>query len=87
MINDVARAYDGVMPAEELRVQTARPLLVGTLTDAVWTIRFYKNHGFELTPAEEKAALLRRYWSVPKRQIETSVVLAERGWLAGAGAA
>ena len=61
MINDVAQAYDGVMPAEELRGQTARPLLVGTWADAVWTIRFYQKHGFELTPAEEKAALLRRY--------------------------
>ncbi len=71
---------------EGLRGQTARPLLVGTWADAVWAIRFYEKHGFELAPAEEKAALLRRYWSVPKRQIETSVVLAESGWLAGAGA-
>ena len=70
---------------EGLRGQTARPLLVGTWADAVWAIRFYEKHGFELTPAEEKAALLHRYWSVPKRQIETSVVLAERGWLARAG--
>ncbi len=50
--------------------------------DATWAIRFYERHGFELTLAEQKAALLRRYWSVPERQIETSVVLAERSWLA-----
>jgi GNAT superfamily N-acetyltransferase len=68
-----------------LRDRTVRPLLIGTWADAVWAIRFYEKHGFELTSAEQKAALLRRYWSVPKRQIETSVVLAERGWLAGAG--
>ncbi len=69
-----------------LRAQTARPLLIGTWADAPWAIRFYQKHGFERAPAEEKAALLRRYWSIPKRQIETSVVLAESGWLAGAGA-
>jgi GNAT superfamily N-acetyltransferase len=67
---------------EQLRGQTVRPLLVGTWADALWAVRFYEKHGFELAPAEEKAALLRRYWSVPERQIETSVVLAERGWRA-----
>ncbi len=61
-----------------LRDHTARPLLIGTWADAAWAIRFYQKHGFELTSAERKAALLRRYWSVPERQIETSVVLAER---------
>jgi N-acetylglutamate synthase-like GNAT family acetyltransferase len=65
-----------------LRSQTARPLLVGTWADALWAVRFYEKHGFELAAADEKAALLRRYWSVPERQIETSVVLAERGWRA-----
>ncbi len=69
-----------------LRDRTARPLLIGTWADAAWAIRFYRKHGFECVPAERKAALLRRYWSVPERQIETSVVLAERAWLARAGA-
>ncbi len=68
-----------------LRAQTTRPLLIGTWADADWAIRFYQKHGFEPVPAEEKAALLHRYWSIPERQIETSVVLAERGWRAGAG--
>ena len=63
----------------QLRDSTARPLLIGTWADAAWAIRFYQKHGFELTSAAQKAALLRRYWSVPERQIETSVVLAERG--------
>ena len=67
---------------EGLRGRTVRSLLVGTWADAVWAIRFYQKHGFELTSAEQKAALLRRYWSVPERQIETSVVLVESGWLA-----
>ncbi len=69
-----------------LRVQTTRPLLIGTWADAAWAIRFYRKHGFELTSAAQKAALLRHYWSVPERQIETSVVLAEPAWLARAGA-
>ncbi len=72
----------GARLLEGLRGQTTRPLLVGTWADAAWAIRFYEKHGFERARAEEKAALLRRYWSIPERQIETSVVLAERGWLA-----
>ena len=69
-----------------LRAHTTRPLLIGTWADAAWAIRFYQRHGFELTSAARKAALLRRYWSIPERQIETSVVLAERGRLGPAGA-
>jgi N-acetylglutamate synthase-like GNAT family acetyltransferase len=65
-----------------LRAQTTRPLLIGTWADADWAIRFYERHGFERTSAEQKATLLRRYWSIPERQIETSVVLVERGWRA-----
>ncbi len=48
-------------------------LLVGTWADAVWAIQFYQKHGFKLMP--EKDELLRKYWNVPQRQIETSVVL------------
>jgi GNAT superfamily N-acetyltransferase len=48
-------------------------LLVGTWEDAIWAIQFYQKHGFRLMP--EKDELLRKYWSVPQRQIETSVVL------------
>ena len=63
-----------------LHEQTARPILVGTWADAVWAIRFYEKHGFGLVSSEEKNRLLRRYWSVPERQIEASVVLADRNW-------
>jgi GNAT superfamily N-acetyltransferase len=49
--------------------------LVGTWADATWAIRFYEKHGFELVSPEEKDRLLRAYWSIPDRQIETSVVL------------
>ena len=64
-----------------LRQETTRPILIGTWADAVWAIRFYENHGFRPVSPEEKDRLLREYWSVPERQIETSVVLADRKWL------
>jgi GNAT superfamily N-acetyltransferase len=50
-------------------------LLVGTWAAAAWAIRFYERHGFERTSPEQSAALLRAYWTIPDRQIETSVVL------------
>ena len=58
--------------------RTARPVLVGTWAAATWAIRFYERHGFVLVPPAEKELLLRRYWSIPDRQIDTSVVLALR---------
>jgi GNAT superfamily N-acetyltransferase len=56
-----------------------RPVLVGTWADATWAIRFYERHGFELVPHAETPALLRKYWTIGDRQIETSVVLRSRG--------
>ncbi len=70
-----------------LRCRTSRPVLVGTWTDAVWAVRFYENHGFKLASPVEKDRLLRKYWSVPERQIETSVVLADAQWRRRAGTA
>jgi GNAT superfamily N-acetyltransferase len=58
------------------RVSTQR-MLVGTWAAAEWAIRFYRRHGFELVTAEQKTELLRSYWTIPDRQIETSVVLAK----------
>ena len=66
-----------------LHRQTARPILIGTWADATWAIRFYEKHGFRLVSPEEKGRLLRKYWSVPARQIETSVVLADQKWFEG----
>ena len=51
------------------------PILIGTWADAKWAVDFYQKHGFRLLPEEEKNTLLRKYWSVPVRQMETSVVL------------
>jgi N-acetylglutamate synthase-like GNAT family acetyltransferase len=63
-----------------LRNQTACPVLVGTWANAIWAIRFYEKHGFRLVSPEEKDRLLRKYWSIRERQIETSVVLADQKW-------
>ena len=60
---------------KRLASSAGRPILVGTWAAADWAIRFYERHGFELVPAERAADLLRTYWSIPDRQIETSVVL------------
>jgi GNAT superfamily N-acetyltransferase len=55
---------------------TDRPLLIGTWADATWAVKFYEKHGFSLVSTGEKNALLKKYWSIPERQVETSVVLA-----------
>jgi GNAT superfamily N-acetyltransferase len=56
---------------------TAKPVLIGTWAAASWAIDFYRRNGFALMPHAEKERLLRTYWSIPERQIETSVVLAD----------
>ena len=59
---------------------TATPVLIGTWTAATWAIEFYKRHGFRPLSRSETEILLRKYWSIPERQIETSVVLASNDW-------
>ena len=63
-----------------LQELASSPILVGTWADAVWAIRFYEKHGFQLVSKTEKDRLLKKYWTVPERQIETSVVLADAKW-------
>ncbi len=63
-----------------LRNQTDRPILIGTWADAVWAVCFYEKHGFRRVSQEEKDRLLKKYWSIHRRQVETSVVLADRKW-------
>ncbi len=58
-----------------------KPLLIGTWAAASWAIDFYRRNGFTVVPSDDKDRLLRAYWSIPERQIETSVVLANRRWL------
>ena len=60
--------------------KTNRPVLVGTWRDVSWSVAFYEKHGFHLLTGKAKDELLKRYWKVPKRQAEASVVLAEGRW-------
>ncbi len=71
----------GARLLQHLRRAEARPLLVGTWAAAHWAIRFYEKHGFRLVLPAEKDRLLRKYWKIPERQVETSVVLADVRWL------
>ena len=61
---------------EHLRRQSTRRMLVGTWAAAAWAIAFYRRHGFDLVSPGHKTELLETYWTIPERQIETSVVLA-----------
>jgi len=70
----------GALLLAHLRGLIDKPVLIGTWAAAVWAIRFYERHGFRLVSSEEKDRLLRRYWNIPERQIETSVVLADERW-------
>lgn len=67
----------GTKLLRELQERTRKPLLIGTWADAAWAIAFYRRNGFRLASTKEKDALLRKYWSIPERQIETSVVLVQ----------
>jgi N-acetylglutamate synthase-like GNAT family acetyltransferase len=58
-----------------------KPILIGTWADASWAIDFYRRNGFTLLPKADQERLLRAYWSIPERQIETSVVLADQRWI------
>jgi len=63
-----------------LRELAGGAVLIGTWADAVWAIRFYERHGFQLVDSEEKDRLLKKYWTVPEPQRQTSVVLADPKW-------
>jgi GNAT superfamily N-acetyltransferase len=69
------RGIGGALLAQ-LRQLTSRRILIGTWADADWAISFYRRNGFELVTPEQKTLLLKTYWNIPERQIDTSVVLA-----------
>jgi GNAT superfamily N-acetyltransferase len=69
------RGVGGALLEHLVRAATRR-MLVGTWGAAEWAIRFYRRHGFDLVSPERKDVLLRTYWTIPDRQIETSEVLA-----------
>jgi N-acetylglutamate synthase-like GNAT family acetyltransferase len=72
----------GTKLLRHIEAMTGKPVLIGTWADASWAIDFYRRNGFTLVPPAQKDRLLRQYWSIPDRQIETSVVLADGRWSA-----
>jgi len=63
-----------------LENMTEKPILIGTWAAATWAISFYEKNGYALVSEDEKNRLLRKYWSIPERQVATSVVLANQTW-------
>ncbi|MEO0985242.1 MAG: GNAT family N-acetyltransferase [Cyanobacteria bacterium J06639_14] len=68
----------GTRLLQELIKDAAKPILVGTWKAAKWAISFYEKQGFFLVDEDEKNRLLKKYWAIPERQIETSVVLVDQ---------
>jgi N-acetylglutamate synthase-like GNAT family acetyltransferase len=63
-----------------LESKTDKPILIGTWADATWAVAFYQRNGYRLLPHDEKNRLLHTHWRIPERQVETSVVLADKKW-------
>jgi N-acetylglutamate synthase-like GNAT family acetyltransferase len=79
------RSGVGTMLLHHVQALADKSVLVGTWAAASWAIGFYLRNGFSLVPQSRKDALLRRYWSIPARQVETSVVLADSKWMQAEG--
>lgn len=75
----------GTQLLRQLENLVEKPVLIGTWADATWAIDFYRRNGFTLLPDDEKDRLLQTYWSIPQRQAETSVVLADARWMRRSG--
>lgn len=70
----------GTKLLKHLEYLTEKPVLIGTWAAASWAISFYEKNGYVQVPEKEKNCVLRKYWSIPERQVETSVVLAKETW-------
>lgn len=73
---DARRKGVGGQLLQYLQKDQEKPILIGTWADAVWAIEVYRRHGFHVVEREEQKRLLKDYWTIPARQVETSVVLA-----------
>jgi GNAT superfamily N-acetyltransferase len=73
----------GTKLLHHLESRSVKPILIGTWAAATWAIGFYEKNGYNLLGEDEKNRLLKKYWSIPERQVETSVVLADRKYIAG----
>ena len=58
-----------------------KTILIGTWADAGWAIAFYQKNGYRLVTKAEKDELLGKYWRIPTRQVQSSVVLANTKWV------
>jgi N-acetylglutamate synthase-like GNAT family acetyltransferase len=74
------RSGVGTQLLRHVQSVTEKPILIGTWADATWAIDFYRRNGFTVVSHADKERLLRTYWSIPERQVETSVVLADARW-------
>jgi N-acetylglutamate synthase-like GNAT family acetyltransferase len=81
---NVQRKGVGTRLLRHVEALVDKPVLIGTWADATWAIDFYKRNGYTLLSPAEKNRVLPRYWSIPARQVETSVVLADRRWVSAA---
>jgi GNAT superfamily N-acetyltransferase len=80
VLQDGQRKGVGTALLRHVEALAGKPVLIGTWAAATWAIAFYLRNGYALVERVNKDALLRKYWNVPQRQIETSVVLADRRW-------
>jgi N-acetylglutamate synthase-like GNAT family acetyltransferase len=78
VLTNLQRKGVGTKLLRHVESLTSKPVLIGTWADASWAIDFYRRNGFDLVLGKDKDALLRKYWSISSRQVETSVVL--RKW-------
>jgi N-acetylglutamate synthase-like GNAT family acetyltransferase len=81
VVPNTQRSGVGTSLLRHLETLVDKPILIGTWADASWAIEFYRRNGFTAVTSDEKDRLLRKYWTIPARQIETSVVLADARWL------
>ena len=78
---DTQRTGVGTRLLRHVQRLVDKPILIGTWAAASWAIGFYRRNGFTLVTSSDKDRLLRTYWSIPARQVETSVVLADGRWV------
>jgi N-acetylglutamate synthase-like GNAT family acetyltransferase len=77
----VQRRGVGTLLLRHVAALANKPVLIGTWADSSWAIEFYRRNGFTVVSNEQKDTLLRKYWAIPARQIDTSVVLADGRWM------
>lgn len=81
VVTTTQRSGIGTRLLQHVEGLTDKPILIGTWAAASWAIEFYRRNGFTVVSNADKDRLLRTYWSIPRRQVETSVVLANPRWM------